>query len=750
MRLQDLERYLSNTIKTGLYFILPLPLYISTSMLFPFITGRNFAFRIIIEILAIAWVGLLVMSREYRPRLTPLVKAVIVLLFIVTLADILGVNPYRSFWSNYERMEGLLGLIHMVLFFLIAASMFRKVSDWRLYLYGSSIVSVFVALTALFQNLGLARSYQGGVRVDGTIGNPAYLASYLMFHVFFLLFLAYRERRSWLRWAAISAAVFELVIIYLTATRGVILAMGGVAALVAIFFAFKRPAEPRGRVVRDISMGILAVGIAVAAGFFLLRSTAFVKENPVLARFASLSSSERTVQSRIMIWKIAWQGVKERPILGWGQENFYAAFNKYFDPKLWNSEPWFDRSHNFFFDWLIHAGVLGLAAYLTVIGVGVLNIKRAWMKGNFASLEGGLLVGLSAAYLAQNFFVFDNFQSYFFLFTLLGFSDFMAHRVSPGEANRSNREPAPLKDVGRVWILMGGTGIFILASLYYFNLKPILASREIIQGLSQANPRILPEVQRHFENALSYETFGSGEAREQLASLSRVFVARPPQVSAEDYGRYVEFTVREVEKLAVTPAADAKYFLFLGSIYNNYLGLNGDYARRAVDALESGIKLSPNKQQLYFELASVYLSVGQPARALELMQKAVELDPTFHGAQLNLAVTAIVAKKKDIADKALAEYRRLIPAVDVPSIQRLIQAYSSANDVVSIKPLIEEALKLEPRNGALYGQYAAVLYALGDREGARAAARQAGELAPELKAEAERFIKELDSGKPLR
>ena len=190
MRLQDLERYLSNTIKTGLYFILPLPLFISTSMLFPFITGRNFAFRIIIEILAIAWVGLLFLSREYRPRLTPLVRAVILLLFVVTLADILGPNPYRSFWSNYERMEGLLGLIHMVLFFIIALSVFRKFSDWRWYLYGSSVVSAVVAFIGLLQKFGITQSYQGGVRVDGTIGNPAYLASYLMFNVFFLLYLA--------------------------------------------------------------------------------------------------------------------------------------------------------------------------------------------------------------------------------------------------------------------------------------------------------------------------------------------------------------------------------------------------------------------------------------------------------------------------------------------------------------------------------------------------------------------------------
>ena len=29
---------------------------------------------------------------------------------------------------------------------------------------------------------------------------------------------------------------------------------------------------------------------------------------------------------------------------------------------MWGQEPWFDRSHNIFFDWLINAGLLGLLA----------------------------------------------------------------------------------------------------------------------------------------------------------------------------------------------------------------------------------------------------------------------------------------------------------------------------------------------------------------------------------------------------
>ena len=40
--------------------------------------------------------------------------------------------------------------------------------------------------------------------------------------------------------------------------------------------------------------------------------------------------SEGTIYGRIVIWKIAWQGFLERPLLGWGPENYSIVFSKYY------------------------------------------------------------------------------------------------------------------------------------------------------------------------------------------------------------------------------------------------------------------------------------------------------------------------------------------------------------------------------------------------------------------------------------
>jgi hypothetical protein len=56
--MKKLEIIFAWIVKIGLFIIPFLPLYVSSSMLFPFITGKNFAFRIITEVIFIFWVWL--------------------------------------------------------------------------------------------------------------------------------------------------------------------------------------------------------------------------------------------------------------------------------------------------------------------------------------------------------------------------------------------------------------------------------------------------------------------------------------------------------------------------------------------------------------------------------------------------------------------------------------------------------------------------------------------------------------------
>ena len=62
------------------------------SMLFPYITGKNFAFRILVEVAAAAWLMLMILNKDYRPKKSIILWVYSAFISILLLADIFSVN----------------------------------------------------------------------------------------------------------------------------------------------------------------------------------------------------------------------------------------------------------------------------------------------------------------------------------------------------------------------------------------------------------------------------------------------------------------------------------------------------------------------------------------------------------------------------------------------------------------------------------------------------------------------------------
>src|SRR3989338_947814 len=115
-------------------------------MYFPFITGKNFVFRILIEILAVFWVWLMLVAPRFRPRISVLTVAYTAFIAILIAATLFSLSPYKSFWSSYERMEGLFGHLHLFLYFLMLGSVFVTSRDWKIFFNTSIAVSVIATI----------------------------------------------------------------------------------------------------------------------------------------------------------------------------------------------------------------------------------------------------------------------------------------------------------------------------------------------------------------------------------------------------------------------------------------------------------------------------------------------------------------------------------------------------------------------------------------------------------------------------
>lgn len=695
------RKVLDVSIVVGILAILFIPFVVSDSMLFPFITGKAFLFRILVELLSGVWLIALLRDSSMRPRLTWITGAILLFVTIIAIADISGLNPYKSFWSNYERMEGLITILHLVAYFLIVGSVMKTRVRWHVFFNTSIVASVIMSFYVLLQLAGKITINQGGVRVDGTFGNATYLGIYMLFNVFItllVLFRSYRQDNKIPKWFLISgygvAILFQLISIYHTATRGVILGLIGGLILLALFVLFF---ERQQKVLRRTAGGLLICLLVLGGVFFAIRDTQFVKKSQTLSRFASLSVSEINNQGRRYIWPMAISGFKERPILGWGQESFNYVFGKYYDSRMYGQEPWFDRAHNVVLDWLIAGGLLGLLSYLAIFGAFVLIV---WKSRGLSTVDKAVLLGLVAAYFFQNLFVFDNLMSYVYFFSILAF-------VHTEKIREDNKPPKSYALIDKNNNLRIGVSIAIVAcvvvAMYCFNVKAIRASQKLIDALQtgQTNPT---SALLDWNKVFAYDSFGSSEAREQMVNQVRQIMTLPADDPAKQ--AYITLARTQLEtQIAQTPQ-DVRYYLFMGILLNRVNDPKG-----ALTYLEKANVLSPKKQSILFEIGFAYLNMGDYKSSLESFKRAYDLAPDFVEAKILYAVAALYAKNTMLANDLLGSLDESVVAAD----NRIMAAYVDAGRLDLAVKLIERRVSIWPNDLDARFRLAAGYLGLGQR-----------------------------------
>jgi O-antigen ligase/tetratricopeptide (TPR) repeat protein len=708
------------------------------NMFFPYITGKNFLFRIAVEVLVALWLALLVIDKNVRPKISPLLYAVTATILVLIISTLFGANPYRSFWSNYERMEGLIGHLHLFAYFILLISVLKREIEWRWFWYANAAVFSIMTFYGWMQSLGVARiSTQSGWRVDGSFGNAAYMAVFMLFNVFLMAYLFLSEKRPSLKIIFGILSVLAVPVLFFTATRGTMLGFVIGATFFAAVYAFWG-----NFLQRRVAVGILIGLIVLVGSFWYLKDTEFGKHNYIFERFQDISFKERTVESRLTIWKMSFEGFKERPIFGWGIENYNQVFNKYFNPVLWKQEPWFDRSHNVVFDWLIAGGLAGLLAYFGIFATAVYML---WKRANIgaASSEGlnraTVFTALFGAYFVHNLFVFDNLISYLWFFTALGY----IHFIYAGSAEENDRKKISLNAgetfMETIYPLMA-SGIFLglVASVYFFNIKPILANYALLDALQNISAQggNVKVIIADFEKVFSYNTFGSGEAREQLAGYASN-IARS-NIASQDKAQVLIFTARELEKQVAQNPNDPRGYIFLSTIYNT-LGKNNE----ALALVNKALELSPNKQQIYFLLADEYEALGDSKRAIQTMHKAYELDTTYDEAAIGLTVTQIIGGEQKEAEVFLTEHFGTIVIAD----QKLINAYARVGRYDRVRDIWLKFIENDPQNFQHRVNLAATYLKLGDRVASVVALTEAIKINPQFQKQGDYYISEIKAGR---
>ena len=737
-----LEKTLRWTVLASIFLLTLIPFLVPQSLFFPFITGKNFAFRILVEILAGGWLALALVYPKYRPRRSWILAAFAIFVAIIALADALGAYPFKSFWSNYERMDGWVTLAHLFALVVVASSVLNTEKLWRTFWKTALGVSIAVAGYGFLQLFGVASLTEGFSslsRLDATFGNPIYLAAYMLFHVFIAALLwaqAWAESKPGSRlgfslsYGAIL--VIDCLVLLLTGTRGTILGLivgVFVAAVLITFFA-----RGSGRNLVRPAIGVIIGLVVLSGGFFLVRDAAWVQNVGFLQRLATISTSDSTTKARFYNWGMAWEGVKERPLLGWGQENYAVVFDKYYDPRMYSAEQWFDRVHNVIFDWLVAGGFFGLLGYLSIFGAALAALwhraRGAENVATFTVVESGILTGVLSAYFFHNLFVFDNVTSYMLFGLIIAY---IAWRKS--ESVRSARvwtQPLPVATLPYVAIT---AVLLVWGAAYWINSAALAQNRLLIQAITPNAGGIGKNLEL-MKAAIAKNSVGTQEAREQLMQVTTKVIS----ASGVDPGlkqQFYDLAIAEITKQQEASPLDARPALFLGLLYN----AAGNYAAGAT-ALLHAHELSPAKQSILYEMAQNAQARGDIAGMMQNLKTAYELYTDNPQARVLYAAALIRTGNDARAEELLAPIIATGEAAD----PRIAGAYLERKRYDRIASIWSAYVAVHPDNAQGYFTLAAAYYGMGDSTKAVEVLVEASKLSPAVAAQVPPFIDQIQKG----
>ena len=721
------QKILKNLVIGGLFLVPFIAFIVPGMMFFPFITGKGFTFRILVEIIFGLYATLAFTSPEYRLKFSWLTKSVLFFTLAILVSDLLGANIYKSLWSNYERMEGFVLIVHLLMYYIVISSVFKNISHWNQFFNTSIIASIIMSCYSILQLLGVVAINQGGVRVDATFGNASYLAIYLVFHIFLCLYMFVNsQEKFWQKWAYLLGAIFETVILYFTATRGAILGLIGGLIITGLLIVWK---EKENLKLRKMAYGLLAGIFLFLVLFLALRNTAFVKNSPVLSRFSNLGTAELKTQGRYFVWPMAVKGVLERPLFGWGQENFNFVFNKYYDPRMYAQEQWFDRTHDIFLDWLIAGGAVGFLAYASMY---IALFYYIWRRQSMLKIsEKSILTGMILAYIFHNTFVFDNLISYILFFSILAY----IHTKSiAGKEYLGRFHTKVFSSEVIYYIITPIAVIFIIGAVYFVNVPALLANQTLIKAIS---PQTAGGVEKNlalFKKVYDYNSLGSTEATEQLVQVTmQIFSSQLPDTVKKEFYDFAKLKIEE--KVLQTPN-DARYLVFAGGFLNRF----GQYDL-AIKYLERALKESPKKQPIYFELGTSYLGKKDFGKMSELFKTAYDLERNSLEGKIIYTIGALYSRDPEV----LKEMSTQISQDVIISDNRFLNAYAEIGDYNSVIAILNARIEKDPTNGQYKLSLASAYATIGQKQKAIDIISDMIAKDPSFKTQGEEYIKQIQN-----
>ena len=607
---------------------------------------KTMSFFAVVELALVAYLILLAQGRARLPRLNWINIAVALLLIVFGITAIFAVHPYVSFWGSYNRIWGLVTWLHLGALYYIVAGFLREPRDWHRLLQISIWASIPVLLYALGQYFHVSFIAPSETyRVESTIGNPVFLAGYLMVLLPITAGYAIATKGSFNRWVFGAIGLTQFIVLLLTGSRGGMVALFITILVLMIIYAILH----RKRYLFWWAGLFMVVSLALAGITQWQADSPLVRNNLVLRRISEINLTQSASQTRLWAWRegiVAWT---QRPLLGWGLENYSVAQNQNYKPfmeKYSIEETWFDRAHNIFVDSLVMTGIIGFLALIFLFGV---ILVMAWRMSTRSESEWGRAVGLiilsaTTASIVFGFFAFDTISSLPYILLLWGIlSSQLGREIYVGK---------------KFWIYI--LVPLVLISSYPFVIRNVLANKSMSNAIVAYYKQDFEQAFKSVDRALGYNTFLNNNIRSKLLDLGYDAYSKADTIGGRAVVEPYLVRIADIAKdTVVTEPGSAFYYTRLLHLYVELVSWDKSYLPEGEKVLEQLVAMSPARPASYMGGGHMYAMAKEYERADEYYDKAIELYPTWGELYYHKGIVALYQNRIEQAEQYFSQSQEL-------------------------------------------------------------------------------------------
>jgi len=520
------------------------------------------------------------------------------LVVVFSLATVFSQDYYFSLWGSPVRSGGLVNVA-----FYIALSAFSffilKENEWKKVWDCAIVVGVLVSLVAIFQFYGILSTIFTSVpdRPSSTLGNPIFLAIYILLLFFLALSFTIKEDKKIKKVFYLSALLIFFFTILITGVRAswLGLAIGGFYFL--IFYPKK---------ITKIKLSALVVLVLIVVTVVYVNTNSWLPKNKILQSVASrLSFESLKKEGRFEAWPVMVKVILAKPFVGWGPENQQIGFDKHYNPQT-VIFPWWDRAHNIFLDIASQAGIGALLIYISLFVCTFYQLhKIKFTNGNNDHLIAHTIQATLIAYLVANLFSFDSFSSYVIFFLLIGYSAHIIYK---------HKEQTHI--TAHKWLIVPSIALFLIGIvfLWQYNALPISVNAQVNKAENLATAQKCDQSLSVMDNVLKKHTI--------LDSYVRM-----------------------------------KYVEFLRTCDGFYPDKDVDYSKRGAEILKEAVKIQPIYSRLWIYLGSFTTAMASNEKDKTMQSHLIEESYSYlHKAQQLAPLHAEVLIERIKADLVVKDY----------------------------------------------------------------------------------------------